>query len=618
MCATVARCLYFIQSKKRQYVLSSLQKAFPDADSCWHKQMTRRSFSQMLELFLFGLAMGGFSEKQLRKRIKIEPETLKKLTDWIKDGPNIILSPHLTMMEGLVFLPAVIPSLKGVGIFFRPLDLQFLNTFIQKTRERFGAVLLSRKKDLLHSRTILQNGGSVAILFDQHAGEVGALSLFCNQLASTTDFPALLAQRYQCRSIMLFAERTGFWKCTLQVQEMPSFASVEGYVTDMNERLEAYLRKGSLQCADWLWIHDRWKFHRHPTQRLNVSSKKDYLTPIRAQKDWPKTYRLSIRLPNWLGDVVMALPLIQTIRNSRPDVEITLLIQKKFQSFFEQFPIADRIQIIPEKGFRYFRFFYAQRKRRPDTVLLFTNSQRGDLEAWFTGAPQRFSLCFPGKKRPLLTHVWNVPSDLDLKRTHQTHVWEHFLRYFGLSGAINYDPLPLNLKSISKQTNRGNIVSLICGTENAPEKRWPIPQWIELIRKLFAQYPTIRIQLLGTPKDRVITDEIAHEFTGHSLENSAGQTDLSGFIEKLSQSDLIVTADTGGMHLANALGLRIVALFGPTNPLRTGPIFNGPVNILQPNNCPRIGGMPMATLDVETVFNTMEAALRNLPHPESE
>ncbi|MBP6508376.1 MAG: hypothetical protein KA257_12500, partial [Opitutaceae bacterium] len=65
---------------------------------------------------------------------------------------------------------------------------------------------------------------------------------------------------------------------------------------------------------------------------------------------------------------------------------------------------------------------------------------------------------------------------------------------------------------------------------------------------------------------------------------------------------LLITNDTGGMHLANALGVPLLALFGPTNPVRTQPVFNSPVHILQPARCPATGGGRLADLTPEEVF----------------
>ena len=74
------------------------------------------------------------------------------------------------------------------------------------------------------------------------------------------------------------------------------------------------------------------------------------------------------------------------------------------------------------------------------------------------------------------------------------------------------------------------------------------------------------------------------------MRDAAGKTDLPTFARELGDCRLLVTNDTGGMHLANALGVPLIALFGPTNPIRTGPVFTSPVKILQPPGCAPTGG----------------------------
>ncbi len=73
---------------------------------------------------------------------------------------------------------------------------------------------------------------------------------------------------------------------------------------------------------------------------------------------------------------------------------------------------------------------------------------------------------------------------------------------------------------------------------------------------------------------------------------------------------MIACNDTGGMHLANLLGTSVVAIFGPTNPVRTGPVFEAPYTILQPEGCPATGGMSIELVTVERCFLATVRALR--------
>jgi heptosyltransferase-2 len=199
-----------------------------------------------------------------------------------------------------------------------------------------------------------------------------------------------------------------------------------------------------------------------------------------------------------------------------------------------------------------------------------------------------------------------APEGFDESAHHQFELWESFLRHFGLQGEIDRTPLPW----IGAEDSAASDIGLIAGSENMPEKRWPIASWRRLIESL----PGERFVLFGTANDAPITAAIAAGFDLTRVENAAGRTDLVTFARRLRRCRLLVTNDTGGMHLANALGVPLVALFGPTNPVRTGPIFRSElaatsVRILQPPGCAPTGGRPLADLDPQTVLAAVRESL---------
>jgi len=306
-------------------------------------------------------------------------------------------------------------------------------------------------------------------------------------------------------------------------------------------------------------------------------------------------------MPNWLGDVVMALPLLRAIRASRPYARITLLAKAQFHPLLEQLGIADEVRSLPPPGPGYWPHFHRLRHEYPDCCLLLTNSLRGDLEAWLTRCPQRFGLVRPGRPRPLLTHAWRVPASFDEQHPHQSRLWEEFLRHFGLNVAPDLAPFTSDLSGIRYPKSEILIIGLICGSENDPEKRWPVAHWRTLITRIMAAHPQVRFQLFGTANDRAVTDAVALDLNA-SVENLAGRTDLTAFAARLAGCRLLISNDTGGLHLANAFGVPVLALFGPTNPLRTAPVFHAPVRVLQPAGCPPAGGGDLAQLTPDTVF----------------
>ncbi|HEX2099627.1 MAG TPA: glycosyltransferase family 9 protein, partial [Candidatus Synoicihabitans sp.] len=179
--------------------------------------------------------------------------------------------------------------------------------------------------------------------------------------------------------------------------------------------------------------------------------------------------------------------------------------------------------------------------------------------------------------------------------THQVALWAACLRHFGLEQPISHEPLPRPTPA-----DRAPI-GLIAGSENTPAKRWPVAHW----RALVAALPQERFVLFGTANDRAITSEIARGFGDERIEDLAGGTDLPQYMERLRGCALLVSNDTGGMHLANALGVPVVALFGPTNPLRTGPTFEAVRVILQPPGCAPTGGADLAQLEPSVVVDAI-------------
>ena len=604
--AGLGEAFYWIAGRRRRLTLSNLDHAFPARPPAWRRAIAHAGSRQLVETGLLSLAAPYLSERRIRQIARLAPST-ETLTRELgaRPRPIVFATLHLALWESQTWFKFLSPvPLPEFGIIFRPLENAAANEFVQSTRERFGMRLLSRKEGFAEALKILRGRGCVGILMDQNAGMQGVLTTFFDRVCSTTELPGLLAAKYGAEVRTFYPRRTGFWRVEFESNPIAHDGTAEGITVALNLWLENLLRSDDRLCASWLWAHDRWRHQDVPARRFHLESKRHWLDAdqrLRGLPSLPRQTRVFIRLPNWLGDVVMALPLLRALRASRPDAELTLIAKPQFLPLLESWGVADQLHALPPQGLGYFVHFWRLRRAYPDTWLLFTNSFRGDLEAWLAGCRQRFGLVRPGKRRPLLSHAYVVPAGFDERTHHQLELWENFLRHFGLTVAPDRSPV-LSPPLASPKPGEGGSppasfpIGLICGSENNPAKRWPVSHWRALIELL----PAERFVLFGTANDAPITSAIAGGF-GDRVENLAGRTTLPEYSARLRACRLLVTNDTGGMHLANALGVPLIALFGPTNPVRTGPVFSAPVTILQPPGCAPTGGGSLADLSAQRV-----------------
>lgn len=597
---------------RRRLILSNLHHAFPNKAEVWRRQMGRESCRRMVETGLLSLATPYLSERRIRMMAQLAPSVDALARDLnTRPRPVVLATVHFALWETQTWLKLLSPvPLPEFGIIFRPLDHPAADRFVKTTRQRFGMRLLSRKEGFADALRILRNNGCVGILFDQNAGLQGALTLLFDRVCSTTELPGLLGAKFGADVRTFYPRRTAFWRVSFESAPIATGATTEEITHRLNRWLETSLTADENLCASWLWAHARWRNQDIPSRRLRLEAKRNFIGTDMAARGlpaMPRRTRIWIRMPNWLGDVVMALPLLRAIRVSRPDAELTLVAKQQFIPLLASWGVADQLYAIPARGRGYWRHFWRLRGGYIDTWLLFTNSFRGDLEARLSGTRQRFGIVRRGKHRPLLTHAYDVPADFDETHHHQFELWENFLRHFGLEAPV--DRSPFARRGAAAVPGR---IGLIVGSENTPEKRWPVTHWRTLIEEL----PGEKFVVLGTRNDAAIADAVVAGMAPDRVENLAGRTDLLAFAAELGRCALLVTNDTGGMHLANALGVPVIGLFGPTNPVRTGPVFAGWTRLLQPPNCPPTGGGTLDDLTPDTVLAAVREALNAVALPQ--
>jgi len=514
ICVLLGRIIGLGAGERSRITLKNLHHGFPEKTEQWRRKVYYEACARVVEMALFMPASRYFSKERLDSVLEVGDDLRASVERYISGGkqgkPFVVMLPHMTMSEAASLLPHYLPGLPQVNVVFRPLNQPALNQWVEETRSRFGNRQLSRRSGYNDAMAALRRGEGVAVLFDQDASRRGATSLFMDRMASLTDLPGLMALRFDADVHVLLLERTEFWQAKLTLEQLPKCETSTEIAVRAHNILEAYLRRDDHSAPDWLWLHGRWGHQAGSRKRFGLPDKRmelEQTNRINGNAETPRKTRLWVRMPNWLGDVVMALPILRAIREGRPDFEITLIGKAAFQPLFDRLGVADRFIPLPKQGWGYFRKFYQLRLDYPDTCLMFTNSTRSDLEAFFTRCPQRMGMVRPGKKRQLLTKPYSLPREVDETTTHQTMVWEMMLREYGLKVPLDTAPLPREASGPGRPQ-----VAMICGTENAPEKRWPISHWRALIEQLLAATPEVEVLLFGTPVDRAITDQVADGF----------------------------------------------------------------------------------------------------------
>lgn len=568
----------------------------------------------MIETALFVLVSPFLSKSQIRRQFRVSDEALRLSEESrAEQKPLVVLVPHCRLMEAITFLPVLIEQgFPEVGVIYRPLKNPKLEDWILRTRQRFGLRMLSRREGFLDAVHILDSGGAVAILFDQNAGTIGSLTTFMDRLCSTTELPGLLAVKGRATIYAAWVESNGTpFSGIIRGDRLPSSRDVLTTTFNANQWLENKLRTDTDFCANWLWMHDRWRHQDQAHCRFSLHSRRNVLREtmeFQGRTALPRNFRILIRMPNWLGDVLMSLPLIKALRASRPDAEISLLAAPPLKEFLTASGVADHIITLPPRGIGYLPRIRKLRHLYFDTHLILTHSTRSDIEGLLIGAPQRFGRIIPGRRRIGLTHPWKQPEDIDESHIHQTELWAKMLAWYGLKLPPDRTPLKLPDSTPPPAVPDGTCIGMICGTENTPAKRWPVEHWRELVTTLVSEFANTSLLLFGTVRDKPITAAVAAGFATDQVYDLAGNTTLMEFASALTACRCVICNDTGGMHLANALGIPVIALYGPTNSIRTGPAFDAPRFILQPPGSPPTGGKSIAEISPDQVL----AVVRNI------
>jgi heptosyltransferase II len=432
----------------------------------------------------------------------------------------------------------------------------YIDRHVQEARSRFGLQVLERSEGFGKAIELLRGGGAIGILVDQHAGDGGLWTPLFGRLASTTPLPALLARRAHAKLIGFAVHTEGFahWRAVAEMPIDGVSESIEKLTACSNEILEKQVRRAP---EDWFWVHNRWKTPR-PNFLLSRYKRGVFL----PEKTRLKPFRILIRSSNWLGDAAMSVPAARAIKGGRPDAHLTVAVPEKLAPLWKIVSGIDEIIVLRSKSvFAAARLF---RQKPPfDVAILFPNSLRSALEVFLAGIPRRVGLT--GHWRRWLLNQGP-------RRTVSRGIVHQTYKYLELATMVGAKVTPQFPAANPIKSRRDHFKFALCpGAEYGPAKRWP--RFAEVAEEIAARFPVLWM-LFGTAGDEAVGLEIAKKLGGKCV-NRIGQTTLGELIDELSACDLLLTNDTGTMHLAALLRVPTISIFGSTEPLRTGPLGRG-------------------------------------------
>ena len=271
--------------------------------------------------------------------------------------------------------------------------------------------------------------------------------------------------------------------------------------------------------------------------------------------------RVLVVKPTALGDVVHALPFLKRLRAARPrPATIDWVIGKPFAGLLEGHPDLDALLIFEKDRATWGRLRRELRGGGYDLVIDLQGLARSGVMTRLTGAPRRVGFRY-AREGATLAYTEKVGGRV---QDHDRHAVD---RYLDVADHLGLPELPATFDFALTDDDRraaaelvpgGRFAVLLPGT-NWATKRWPVGHFAELSKRL--PVPAV---ICGTAGD----GELARHLTGRDL---TGRTTIRQLVAVLERAAVVVANDSGPMHIACALGRPLVTLFGPTDPVRTGP-----------------------------------------------
>ena len=320
--------------------------------------------------------------------------------------------------------------------------------------------------------------------------------------------------------------------------------------------------------------------------------------------------------PSSLGDVVHSLPFLHVLKKKYPNAEVHWIIAKGLEGLLESNPLISRIWVIEKDKWRAFKSLSftlrnlnnlkkTLQEEAFDIVIDLQGLLRSGLLSYVSGAPVRIGFR-EAREGAGLFYTHKIEGGKDI------HAVDRYLKIAGFLGCDIKNIEPPALKTGDIVQNKINYEYVVI----APGARWQTKKWHpECFGELAARL-NLKSVVVGSSADIEIADQVVKNSRGNAV-SLAGKTSLKELIGIISRAKFVVTNDSGPMHIAAALNIPVFAIFGPTNPMRTGPYGKNNTVVKTKVSCAPCYKKKcrsvkcMDSVSVEEVFNVIKEKTSN-------
>ncbi|NCC50405.1 MAG: lipopolysaccharide heptosyltransferase II [Spartobacteria bacterium] len=326
--------------------------------------------------------------------------------------------------------------------------------------------------------------------------------------------------------------------------------------------------------------------------------------------------RILIVSVSWIGDVIMSMPAVQALREALPDARLCLLAKPGMAALWKLHAAPDAV-LLQERGCAGIaRTIRRIRAEHPDTAYILPHSFRSAFLPFLAGVKTRVGAAGHSRDWMLTRRMQEPP---DVAAGHQVGEYYHL---FGLDRPERVPAPVLSIPDEAAVTIGARVaacdaprIGFIPGAARGPSKQWPKAHFIELGTRLCRETGG-SIILMGSVAEQALCRDIREGMQG-AVTDFSGSTTLGEWAALLAACDVVVANDSGGMHLASAVGTPVVALYGTTDPAKTGPLGtrhtilqNSPLRARDVARDAREARRCLAAIPPSQVCEAVQAALR--------